>query len=107
MLEKHQRIKCTSTSFMCTGTPCSKSGSGQSVPVHPKSVPVHLIRKSTVAKVYRYTCMRSAGMEHNCDPNAGAYLSIILEHEMALERSIKSKGWRERGVFLTSRVRFS
>ena len=55
MLEKHQRIKCTGTSFMCTGTPCLKSGSGQSVPVHPKwctgtpvqefgsskSVPVH------------------------------------------------------------------
>ena len=99
MLEKHQRIKCTGTSFMCTGTPCSKSGSGQSVPVHPKSVPVHLIRKSTVAKVYRYTikvyrytCMRNAGMEQNCDPNAGAYLSIILEHEMALERSIKGRG---------------
>ena len=92
MLEKHQRIKCTGTSFMCTGTPCSKSGNGQ-------SVPVHLIRKSTVAKVYRYTikvyrytCMRNAGMEQNCDPNAGAYLSIILEHEMALERSIKGRG---------------
>ena len=28
MLEKHQGIKCTGTSFMCTGTPCVKSGSG-------------------------------------------------------------------------------
>ena len=74
MLEKHQRIKCTGTLFMCTGTPCLKSGSEQ-------SVPVHLFRNLAVAKVYRYTinvyrytCMRSAGMEQNCDPNAGAYL---------------------------------
>ena len=88
MLEKHQRIKCTGTSFMCTGTPCLKSGSGQSVPIHPKCVPIHLFRNLAVVKVYRYTinvyrytinvyrytCMRSAGMEQNCDPNAGAYL---------------------------------
>ena len=39
---KHQRIKCTGTSFMCTSTHCIKSGSGQSVPVHPKCVPVHV-----------------------------------------------------------------
>ena len=106
MLEKHQRIKYIGTSFMCTGTPCKKSGSGQSVPVHPKCVPVHLIRKWAVAKVYwytikvyRYTCMRSAGMEQNCDPNAGAYLSIILEHEMTLERSIKGGGYVEKAAF--------
>ena len=99
MLEKHQKRKCTGTRFMCTGTPCSKSGSGQSVPVHPKSVLVHLIKKSTVEKVhrytikvYRYTCMRSAGFEQKCDSSGGAYLSIILEHEMALERSIKGRG---------------
>ena len=62
MLEKHQWAKCT-------GTPYSKSGSGQSVPVHPKSVPVHLSRKLAVAKVYRYTinvyrytCMETAGI---------------------------------------------
>ena len=120
MLEKHQRIKCTGTSFMCTGTPCLKSGSGQSVPVHPKCVPVHpkcvpvhpkcvpvhLFRNLAVAKVYRYTinvyrytCMRSAGMEQNCDSNAGAYLSIILDHEMTLERSIKDRGYVEKAVF--------
>ena len=92
MLEKYQKRKCTGTPFMCIGTPCNKSGSGQSVPVHPKSVSVHLIRKSTVAKVYRYTCMRSAGFEQKCDSSGGAYLSIILEHEMALERSIKGRG---------------
>ena len=88
MLKKHQRIKCTGTSFMCTGTPCLKSGSGQSVPIHPKCVLVHLFRNLAVVKVYRYTinvyrytinvyrytCMRSAGMEQNCDPNVGAYL---------------------------------
>ena len=106
MLEKHQRIKCTGTSFMCTGTPCLKSGSGQSVPVHPKCVPVHLFRNLEVAKVYRYTinvyrytCMRSAGMEQKRDPNAGAYLSIILEHEMTFERSIKARGHKEKGAF--------
>ena len=99
MLEKHQWAKCTGTSFMCTGTPCLKSGSRQSVSVHPKCVPVHLIRKLAVAKVYRYTinvyrytCMRSAGIEQKCDPNVGAYLSIILEHEMTLERNIKGRG---------------
>ena len=62
MLEKHQRAKCT-------GTPEQKSGSGQSVPVHPQCVPVHLSRKLAVAKVYRYTikvyqytCMKTAGI---------------------------------------------
>ena len=56
MLEKHQRAKCT-------GTPEQKSGSRQ-------SVPVHLCKKVTVAKVYRYTtnmyrytCMRTTGIE--------------------------------------------
>ena len=91
---------------MCTGTPYSKSSSGQ-------SVPVHLSRKLAVAKVYRYTinvyrytinvyrytCMRSAGIEQKCDPNAGAYLSIILEHEMTLERSRKAIGHKEKAVF--------
>ena len=106
MLEKHQRIKCTVTSFMCTGTPCLKSGSGQSVPVHPKCVPIHLIRKWAVAKVYRYTikvyrytCMKSPGMEQKCDPNAEAYLSIIFEHEMTLKRSIKARGHKEEAAF--------
>ena len=91
---------------MHTGTPYSKSGSGQSVPVHPKCVPVHLSRKLAVTKVYRYTinvyrytCMRSAGIEQKCDPNAGAYLSIILENEMTWERSIKDTGYKEKGAF--------
>ena len=63
MLEKHQRAKCT-------GTPEQKSGSGQSVPVHLQCVSVHLSRKVTVAKVYRYTtnmyrytCMKITGIE--------------------------------------------
>ena len=106
MLEKHQWAKCTGTSFMCIGTPSLKSGSRQSVPIHPKCVPVHLIRKLAVAKaycytinVYRYTCMRSAGIEQKCDPNVGAYSSIILEHEMTLERSIKGRGEMERAAF--------
>ena len=91
---------------MCTDTPYSKGGSGQSVPVHPKCVPVHLSRKLAVAKVYqytinvyRYTCMRSAGTEQKCDPNAGAYLSIILEHEVTLERSIKATRYKEKAAF--------
>ena len=99
---------------MCTGTPYLKSGSGQSVPVHPKCVPIHLSRKLAVEKVYqytinvyRYTCMRSAGIEQKCDPNAGAYLSIILEHEMTLERSIKAIGHKEKAAFVFPRFRFS
>ena len=48
MLEKNQRAKCT-------GTPEQESGSRQSVPVHLQHVPVHLCKKVTVAKVYRYT----------------------------------------------------
>ena len=77
---------------MCTGTPKRKIGSS-------KSVPVHLSGKLAVAKVYRYTInvyrytwMRSAGIEQKCDPNAGAFLSIILEHEMTLEKNIKARG---------------
>ena len=76
-----------------------KSGNGQ-------SVLVHLFRNFVVAKVYRYTinvywytCMRSAGMEQNCDSNVGAYLSIILDHEMTLERSIKGRGYVEKAGF--------
>ena len=97
MLEKQKWAKCTGTPSMCTGTLKQKSGSGQSVPVHLQCVPVHLSRKVTVAKVYRYTinmyrytCVRSAGIEQKCNPNARAYLSIILEYEMTLERSIKA-----------------
>ena len=55
MLEKHQRAKCAGTPSTCTDTPVQKSGSRQSVPVHLQHVPVHLCRKVTVAKVYRYT----------------------------------------------------
>ena len=43
--------------------------------------------------------MRSAGIEQKCDPNTGAYLSIILEHEMRLERSIKAIRHKERAAF--------
>ena len=63
MLEKNQRAKCTGTPSMCTSTPEQKSGSEQ-------SVPVHLRRKVTVTKVYRYTtnmyrytCMKIMGIE--------------------------------------------
>ena len=76
-------------------TPEQKSGSGQSVPVHFKRVPVHLSRKVTVAKVYRYTikvyrytCMKITGIEWEFDPNVRAHLSINLEGEITLERSI-------------------
>ena len=50
--------------------------------------------------------MRSAGIEQKCDPNAGVYLSIILEHEMRLERSIKAIRHKEKGVFLIYRFKF-
>ena len=80
---------------MCTGTPEQKSGSGQSVSVHLQCVPVHLSRKVTVAKVYRYTIyvyrytyMKITGIEWEFDPNVRAHLSINLEGEITLERSI-------------------
>ena len=85
MLKKHQRAKCTSTPLTCTDTPVQKSGSRQSVPVHLQHVPVHLCKKVTVAKVYwyttnmyRYTCVRTTGIEQEFDPNARAHLSINL-----------------------------
>ena len=70
---------------MCTGTPEQKIGSSK-------------VYRYTI-NVYRYTCMRSTGMEQKCDPNAGAYLSISLEHEMTLEMSIKAIGHKEKAAF--------
>ena len=80
---------------MCTGTPYSKSGSGQSVPVHPTCVSVHLSRKLAVAKVdrytinvYRYTCMETTRFAQEFDLNVRAHLSINLEGKITLERGI-------------------
>ena len=92
MLEKHQGIKCTGTSFMCTGTPCVKSGSGQSVPVHPKCVPVHMCRKLTVAKVYRYIYMGIARFDQEFDLYARAFLSTNQNGKITLEGGIKARG---------------
>ena len=39
---------------MCTDTTCSKTGSGECVPVQLKRVPVQLIQKWAVVKLYRY-----------------------------------------------------
>ena len=99
MLEKHQGIKCTGTSFMCTSTPCLKSGSGQSVPVHPKCVPVHMCRKLAMAKVYRYTtnvyrytCMGIARFDQEFDLYARALLSTNQNGKITLEEGIKGRG---------------
>ena len=106
MLEKHQGIKCTgtsfmctSTSFMCTSTSCFKSGSGQSVPVHPKCVPVHMCRKLTVEKVYRYTTyvyrytrMEIARFDQEFDLYAMALLSTNQNGKITLEKGIKARG---------------
>ena len=85
MLGKWQWAKCTGTPSMCTGTPsmCTgtpeqESGSGKSVPVHLQCVWVHLIKKVTVAKVYRYTCMKTTRIDEEFDPNVRAHLSINL-----------------------------
>ena len=106
MLEKHQRIKCTGTSFMCTGTPSNKSGSGQSVPVHPKCVPVHMCRKLTVAKVYRYiikvyryTCMGIARFDQEFELNVRALLSTNQNGKITLEGGIKGRGKKEEAAF--------
>ena len=85
---------------------CWKSTRGQSVPVHLQRVPVHLCRKVAVAKVYRYTtnvyrytCVRTTGIELEFDPNARAHLSINLECEITLERGIKAIGYKEKAAF--------
>ena len=91
---------------MCTGTPEQKSGSRQSVPVHPQCVPVHLSRKLAVEKVYRYTikvyrytCMKTTGIVLEFDPNVRAHLSINLGCEITLERGIKALGHKEKATF--------
>ena len=106
MLEKHRRVKCTSTPSTCTGTPVQKSGSRQSVPVHLQRVPIHLCRKVVVTKVYRYTtnvyrytCLRTTGIELEFDPNARAHLPINLECEITLERGIKATVYNEKELF--------
>ena len=98
--------KCTDTSFKCTGTPCIKSGSGQSVPVHPKCVPVHMCRKSTVVKVYRYTtnvyrytCMEIARLGQKFDQYARAFLSTNQNGENHNGRGYKRKRNEGRGNF--------
>ena len=99
MLEKHKGIKYTGTSFMCTGTPCIKSGSGQSVPVHSKCVPVHMCRKLTVAKVYwyttnvyRYICMGITRFDQEFDLYARAFLSTNQNGKITMEGGIKARG---------------
>ena len=98
--------KCTGTSFMCTGTPCIKSGSGQSVPIHPKCVPVHMCRKSTVVKVYRYTtnvyrytCMGIARLGQKFDQYARALLSTNQNGENHIGGGYKSKRAEVKGNF--------
>ena len=84
---------------MCTGTPCIKSGSGQ-------SVPVHMCRKSTVVKVYRYTtnvyrytCMGIARLGHKFDQYARALLSTNENGKITLEGSIKARGHKLKAAF--------
>ena len=69
MLEKHQRETCTRTPSTCTGTPMHKSGREQ-------HVSVHLCRKVAEPNMYRYTCVETAGIEQEFDPNTRARLSI-------------------------------
>ena len=89
-----------------TGTPCIKSGSGQSVPVHPKCVLVHMCRKLTVVKVYRYTtnvyrytCMRIARLGQKFDQYTRALLSTDQNGKITLEGSIKARGHKEKAAF--------
>ena len=89
---------------MCTGTPCIKSGSGQ-------SVPVHMCRKSTVVKVYRYTtnvyrytCMGITRLGQKFDQYARALLSTNKNGENHIGGGYKSKRAQVKGSFLTSRV---
>ena len=76
MLEKWQGATCTGTPSTCTGTPMQKSGREQHVPVHLQHVPVHLCRNVAEPNMYQYTCVKTAGIEQEFDPNARARLSI-------------------------------
>ena len=91
---------------MCTGTPCLKSGSGQSVLVHPKCEPVHMCRKLTVVKVYRYTtnvyrytCMGIARLGQKFDQYARALLSTNQNGKITLEGGINGREMKEEAAF--------
>ena len=106
MLEKHQWPTCIDTPSTCTGTPMQKSGREQPVPVHLQPVPVHPCRKVTVSNLYRYstnlyryTYVRTAGIEQEFDSNAWARLSINFECGITLERSIKARGYKKKAAF--------
>ena len=106
MLEKHQWPTYTGTPSTCTGTPMQKSGREQPVPVHFQPVPGHPCRKVTernlyrcITNLYRYTCVRTAGIEQEFDSNARAHLSINFYCGITLERGVKARGYKEKAAF--------
>ena len=106
MLEKHQWPTCISTPSICTGTPMQKSGRGQPVPVHLQLIPVHPCRKVAESKLYRYTTnlyrytyVRTAGIEQEFDPNTRTCSSFNYQCEITMKRGIKAIGYKEKAVF--------
>ena len=106
MLEKHQWPTCTGTPSTCTGTPMLKSGREKHVPVHLQPVPVHLCRKVAETNLYgyntnlyRYICVRIAGIEQEFDSNVRARLSINFQCGITLKGGIKARGYNEKAAF--------
>ena len=104
MLEKHQWRTCTGTPSTCTGTPMQKSGREQLVLVHLQPVPVHLCRKVAESNLYRYTCVRTMGIEQEFDSNARACSSFNYQCGITMKRGIKSHRMEGEGSFFDSEV---
>ena len=92
MLEKHQWPTCIGTPSTCTGTPMQKSGRDQPVPVHP-------CRKVAETNLYRYTCVRTTGIEQDFDSNARARSSFTYQCRITMKRGIKAIGYKEKAAF--------
>ena len=85
---------------------CWKSTSGQPVPVHLKPVPVYPCRKVAesnlyryTTNLYRYTCVRTAGIEQEFDSNARARSSFNYQCGITMKRAIKAIGYKEKAAF--------
>ena len=93
------RGTCTGTAPTCTGTPIPEITSSQPVPIQPQPVPVHSSLKVLVdnlywysTNLYRYRCVRVAGIEQEFDSNARARSSFNYQCGITMEKGIKAKG---------------
>ena len=79
---------------------CWKSTSGQYVPIHlcRKVAESNLYRYTT--NLYQYTCVKTAGIEQEFDPNARACSSFNYQCGITMKRGIKSHRIQGEGSFL-------